>query len=82
MSATPITAQSGQISQESKEAIEWLVNDARYLARQARIYRERGLVWLLAESAADKWLKSQNLTKIKKEIRNVKSMPVRTIQHR
>ncbi len=40
------------------------------------------LIRLLAESAADKWLKSQNLTKIKKEIRNVKSMPVRTIQHR
>lgn len=46
MKAAPITAHTGQISQESKEAIEWLVNDARWLARQSRVYRGRGLVWL------------------------------------
>lgn len=40
------------------------------------------LIRLLAESAADKWLKSLELTKIKKDTRNVKSMPVRAIQHR
>lgn len=40
------------------------------------------LIRLLAQSAADKWLKSQDVTKIKKDTRNVKSMPVRAIQHR
>ena len=34
---------------EIREAVEWLVHDARYLARWARIYRARGL-------PADAWL--------------------------
>ncbi len=46
MKATPITAQTGQVPQGSKEAIAWLVNDARYLARQSRFYREHGHSWL------------------------------------
>jgi hypothetical protein len=45
MNATPNTAQTGQISQ-AQEAIEWLVNDARYLARQSRIYLLRGDSWM------------------------------------
>lgn len=34
---------------EIREAVEWLVRDARYLARWARIYRARGRlsdIWL------------------------------------
>lgn len=34
---------------EIREAVQWLVNDARYLARWARIYRARG-------GPADGWL--------------------------
>lgn len=34
---------------ETREAVEWLVRDARYLARWARIYRKRG-------RPADAWL--------------------------
>ena len=46
MNGTATIAQPGQISQESQDAVEWLVNDARYLARQSRIYRQRGDGWL------------------------------------
>lgn len=46
----------GMTQAEIREAIEWLVRDARYLARWARTYRARGLpadVWLADTTRAN-----------------------------
>lgn len=50
---TAATHQEIASAKAIQEAIEWLVNDARYLARCARVYRQRGDVWLAEKVRAN-----------------------------